>query len=74
MVHAAEYTYISFRLYLDMALLRQEPEAYSDGVYAIAGKDRPDPILISNMTQSGFSGNGSRTRTALFIYFGKWHD
>eukprot|EP00731_Ephydatia_muelleri_P031983 Em0023g490a len=55
----------------DMALLRQEPAAYSDGVYAIAGNDRPDPILISNMTQSGFSGNGSRTRTALFIYFGQ---
>ena len=53
-----------------MPLERKEPVAYGDGVYEIAGKDRPVTVLISNMTQFGFTGNGSRTRTGFFIFFG----
>ena len=53
-----------------MPMERKEPAAYGDGVYEIAGKDRPVTVLISNMTQFGFTGNGSMTRTGFFIFFG----
>ena len=54
-----------------MPLERKTPVAYPDGVYEIAGKDRPNVLLIANVTQNGLTGFGSRERTALFIFFGK---
>ena len=50
---------------------RKAPPAYPDGVYEIAGQDRPNVLLISNLTQNGFTGRGSASRTAFFIFFGK---
>ena len=54
-----------------MPLERKTPVAYPDGVYEIAGKDRPNVLLIANVTQNGLTGFGSRERTALFIFFGE---
>ena len=54
-----------------MPLERKTPVAYPDGVYEIAGQDRPNVLLIANVTQNGLTGFGSRERTALFIFFGK---
>ena len=70
-------TYINYSLRLilcvlpDMPLERKTPVAYPDGVYEIAGKDRPNVLLIANITQNGLTGFGSRERTALFIFFGE---
>ena len=50
---------------------RKTPIAYPDGVYEIAGQDRPNVLLIANLSQNGLTGLGSDTRTAFFIYFGK---
>ena len=55
----------------DMPLERKTPVAYPDGVYEIAGQDRPNVLLIANVTQNGLTGFGSRERTALFIFFGE---
>ena len=53
-----------------MPLERKTPVAYPDGVYEIAGQDRPNVLLIANVTQNGLTGFGSRERTGLFIFFG----
>ena len=58
-------------LFTDMPMERKAPPAYPDGVYEIAGQDRPNVLLISNLTQNGFTGRGSASRTAFFIFFGK---
>ena len=55
-----------------MPLERKTPVAYPDGVYEIAGQDRPNVLLIANVTQNGLTGFGSRERTALFIFFGMY--
>ena len=54
----------------DMPLERKTPVAYPDGVYEIAGQDRPNVMLIANITQNGLTGFASAERTALFIFFG----
>ena len=54
-----------------MPLERKTPVAYPDGVYEIAGQDRPNVLLIANVTQNGLTGFGSEERTALFIFFGE---
>ena len=59
-------------MHLDMPLERKTPVAYPDGVYEIAGQDRPNVLLIANITQNGLTGLGSRERTALFIFFGEY--
>jgi hypothetical protein len=43
----------------DMPLERKTPVAYPDGVYEIAGQDRPNVLLISNVTQNGLTGFGT---------------
>ena len=56
----------------DGHLLRRSPVAYSDGVYQPAGKDRPNPFVISRAAHEGTPGLGSlRGRTAFMVYFGK---
>ena len=55
----------------DMPMERKTPIAYPDGVYEFAGRDRPNVLIISNLTQNGLTGRGSSTRTAFFIFFGK---
>ena len=55
-----------------MPLERKTPVAYPDGVYEIVPDSaRANALLVSNISQSGLSGKGSETRTALFTYFGK---
>ena len=54
-----------------MPLERKTPVAYPDGVYEIAGQDRPNVLLISNITQNGLTGFASAERTGLFIFFGR---
>jgi len=54
-----------------MPLERKTPVAYPDGVYEIVREeDRGNVLLISNITQHGLSGLGSRRRTAFFTFFG----
>ena len=55
-----------------MPLERKTPVAYPDGVYEIAGQDRPNVLLIANVTQNGLTGFGSSERTGLFIFFGEF--
>ena len=54
-----------------MPMERKTPIAYPDGVYEIAGQDRPNVLLIANLSQNGLTGLGSDSRTAFFIYFGR---
>ena len=54
-----------------MPMERRTPIAYPDGVYEFAGRDRPNVLIIANLTQNGLTGHLSTTRTGFFIYFGK---
>ena len=54
-----------------MPMERKTPVAYEDGVYELAGGDRPNVMLIANITQNGITGFASSERTALFTFFGK---
>lgn len=61
-------TYIS----IDSRLIRKIPAAYSDGVYAMAGQDRPSPRKLSDLFMQGDDGLPSvKNRTALFAFFGE---
>ena len=55
----------------DMPLERKVPIHYLDGVFDLSGYDRPNVLVISNLTFEGLTGRGSDTRTALFTFYGK---
>lgn len=54
----------------DMPMERKTPIAYPDGVYEFAGRDRPNVLVIANLSQNGLTGFGSSIKTGFFIYFG----
>ena len=56
-----------------MPMERKTPIAYPDGVYEFAGRDRPNVLIIANLTQNGLTGQLSTSRTAFFIYFGEFY-
>jgi hypothetical protein len=61
-----------FLLYLDTHLLRKSKVGYADGVYHMAGQNRPNPFEISSAALRGPMGLGSqRGRNAMLTYFGK---
>lgn len=55
-----------------MPMERKTPVAYPDGVYEIAGFDRPNVLVIANLSQNGLTGRGSSMRTGFFIFFGEF--
>ena len=55
----------------DMPMERKTPVAYPDSVYEMAGQDRPNVLVIANLSQNGLTGFGSKTKTGFFIFFGK---
>jgi len=54
-----------------MPLERKVPIHYLDGVYDLSGYDRPNVLVISNLTFEGLTGRGSDRRTSLFTFYGK---
>lgn len=53
-------------------LTRKTPTAYADGVYMMAGQNRPSPRTLSQLFMRGQDGMGSvQNRTALLAFFGK---
>ncbi|KAG8252983.1 Protein bli-3 [Homalodisca vitripennis] len=51
-------------------MTRKSPPAYSDGVYMLAGQDRPSPRKLSTLFMKGDDGMGSlKNRTALLAFF-----
>ncbi len=54
-----------------MPMERKTPIAYPDSVYEMAGQDRPNVLVIANLSQNGLTGFGSRRKTGFFIFFGK---
>ncbi|KAL0122389.1 hypothetical protein PUN28_007246 [Cardiocondyla obscurior] len=57
---------------IDSRLIRKVPAAYSDGVYTMAGQDRPSPRKLSDLFMQGDDGLPSvKNRTALFAFFGE---
>jgi len=54
-----------------MPLERKVPIHYLDGVFDLSGYDRPNVLVISNLTFEGLTGRGSDRRTALFTFYGK---
>ena len=58
---------------VDSRLIRKVPAAYTDGVYMMAGQDRPSPRKLSDLFMQGDDGLPSiKNRTALFAFFGKY--
>ncbi|XP_022093825.1 dual oxidase 2-like isoform X3 [Acanthaster planci] len=56
----------------ELPLTRRLPVAYADGVYMMAGKDRPNPIDVSEATMRGDTGLPSfLNRTAFMTFFGQ---
>ncbi|XP_015123350.1 dual oxidase [Diachasma alloeum] len=57
---------------VDTPLLRSSPAAYGDGVYELAGQNRPNPLELSEQLLSGPIGSKSRTgKNALLVFFGQ---
>lgn len=57
---------------VDSHLVRKAPSAYADGVYMMAGTNRPSPRRLSQLFMRGRDGLGSRhNRTALLAFFGQ---
>ncbi|XP_024941006.1 dual oxidase isoform X3 [Cephus cinctus] len=57
---------------VDSRLIRKVPAAYSDGVYMMAGQDRPSPRKLSDLFMQGDDGMPStKNHTALFAFFGQ---
>ncbi|XP_013772431.1 dual oxidase-like [Limulus polyphemus] len=57
---------------IESQLVRKTPPSYSDGVYMIAGRDRPSPRAVSQSVFKGDDGIPSeRNLTALFSFFGQ---
>ncbi|XP_014669045.1 PREDICTED: dual oxidase 1-like [Priapulus caudatus] len=57
---------------MDSAFSRKTPVAYADGVYKMAGVDRPNPRLLSDAIFKGRDGlPSSLNRTAMFAFFGQ---
>jgi len=55
----------------DQPLFRLVAPAYSDGLIAPSGSDRPSPRLISEAVMKGDPGKGSDlSKSALVVYFG----
>ena len=53
-------------------MTRKTPSSYGDGVYMMAGSDRPSPRKLSQALMKGVDGLGSlRNRTALLAFFGQ---
>lgn len=53
-------------------MVRKAPPAYSDGVYQLAGQNRPSPRRLSRLFMRGQDGLGSKSnRTALLAFFGQ---
>ena len=60
-------------IYIESHLTRKAPPSYSDGVYMMAGEDRPSPRELSQALMKGDDGvASSRNLTALFAFFGKF--
>lgn len=56
----------------DSQLIRKSPSAYSDGVYMLAGQNRPSARKLSRIFMRGIDGLPSmENRTALLAYFGQ---
>ncbi|CAG9818789.1 unnamed protein product [Phaedon cochleariae] len=57
---------------VDSHLIRRSPSAYSDGVYMLAGQNRPSPRKLSRLFMKGLDGLSSmKNRTALLAFFGQ---
>lgn len=57
----------------DTHLVRKAPSAYSDGVYALAGANRPSPRRLSRLFMRGVDGLASKSnRTAILAFFGEF--
>ncbi|GFQ64188.1 dual oxidase [Trichonephila clavata] len=57
---------------VESQLTRKTPAFYSDGVYMLAGEDRPSPRTLSQALMRGEDGLPSlRNLTALFTFFGQ---
>ncbi|KAJ8938140.1 hypothetical protein NQ318_007000, partial [Aromia moschata] len=53
-------------------LIRRAPSAYADGVYMLAGQNRPSPRKLSRLFMKGVDGLGSmNNRTAFLAFFGQ---
>ncbi|XP_043195793.1 dual oxidase-like [Amphibalanus amphitrite] len=56
----------------EQRLTRKTPPSYSDGVYMMAGEDRPSPRKLSRILMRGKDGMPStKNRTALLVFFGQ---
>ena len=60
-------------IFSDSRLTRKTPASYADGVYMMAGPDRPSPRKLSQAFMKGKDeGMGStRNRTAMLAFFGQ---
>lgn len=57
---------------IDSQLTRKAPPSYADGVYQMAGMDRPSARRLSQALMKGADGlSSARNLTALFAFFGQ---
>nr|BAM76968.1 dual oxidase [Penaeus japonicus] len=57
---------------VESRLTRKTPASYADGVYMLAGQDRPSPRTLSQALLNGSDGMASaQNRTAMLAFFGQ---
>ena len=72
MIYYIHILFICILTIQESRLIRKTPQAYGDGVYMMAGSDRPNPRKLSQVLMKGVDGLGSlRNRTALLAFFGQ---
>lgn len=60
-------------IWVESQLTRRTPSSYADGVYMMAGVDRPSPRYLSQVVMKGEDGLGSaRNLTTIFAFFGEY--
>lgn len=61
-----------FFLNTDSHLSRRTPASYADGVYMLAGQNRPSPRKLSQLFMKGEDGLASElNKTAMLAFFGQ---
>jgi hypothetical protein len=75
--HTTNCCFIHFHCRLiqltESQLTRKAPSSYADGVYMMAGEDRPSPRYLSQVVMKGEDGQPSnRNLTTIFAFFGQY--
>ena len=72
LVLVGHFNSLDLLIIVDSRLSRKTPASYADGVYMMAGGERPSPRKLSEVFMKGEDGLRSvKNRTAMLAFFGQ---